>query len=200
MLNERAVHLRHEVIRKLLPQILMQEATILRKLRKSVIGISWPVPRRVLFNPMLHISDLWQTDLLMTHYTLIYADKKESGLFRQWNNILSNIFSDYLPDCVIHGKDCGEAVSLTNTEDSPESTQGIAELLDQTLCASEYQMPQYSWLDRPQNLDMFMNSADPSRAISVQQDEGWIKQGWPQSNPERSRWATCARGGNVARR
>ncbi|MCU7959279.1 MAG: hypothetical protein KZQ58_04625 [gamma proteobacterium symbiont of Bathyaustriella thionipta] len=181
LLNERALHVRHEVIRKLLPQILMQEATILRKLRKSVIGISWPVPRRVLFNPMLHISDLWQTDLLMTHYTLIYADKKEAGLFNQWNNILVSAFSDYLPDCVIQGKNCGEAVSLSPAEDATESTRGIVELLDHALCASEYQTPLYSWLDRPQNLDLFMNSADPSRAISVQHNEGWIKQGWPQS-------------------
>ncbi len=166
--------LRYRITRKLFRQVYKLESTTLRKLRKSVLGRSWPVPKLVLFNPVLQLPSLWAEEQFMHHYPLAMMSKDEPGRFSLINSILTDVFSYGLPAWALaprlpeqgQGKDSanGDSVGMRLRHDRG-MLSGFLEtelLLADSIQADEYIDGLCSWLDDPGNLEaiLFLDRAD----------------------------------------
>lgn len=158
--DEPALHRR--VAQKLFMYLYKLETVNLRKLRKSMLGRSWPVPKRMLFNPMLHLSSLWNDDQLMKSYTLVGTDKDDLRVFARVNRTVTGLFKDFLPEWALPpvvpnsmaGLD-GEASGVRQRQDQG-TLNGFLEvelLLNRALRDDEYLEGRSSWLDEPENME-----------------------------------------------
>lgn len=164
-LSRDAPALHYQIVRKLLRQTFKLETTILRKLRKSVLGKSWQVPRDLLFNPLLQLPSLRADEQLMHHYTLAATDPDDPEGFRRVNRAITSLFADYLPAWVLPPG--SESTAITEGEGQNEKAgrqdqgelQGFLEtelMLAGALQEVEYRDPCWSWLDEPANIDMII--------------------------------------------
>ena len=58
------------------------EVTELSTLRKSIIGMAWPVPKDVLFNPLLQLPTLEANEQFMDNYPLLLTENERLDCFR----------------------------------------------------------------------------------------------------------------------
>ncbi|MEJ2529424.1 MAG: hypothetical protein P8Z39_04925 [Gammaproteobacteria bacterium] len=89
--------LKYRITRKLFRHVYKLESTVLRKLRKSVLGRSWPIPKLMLFNPLLQLPSLWAEEQFMHHYSLALMSREEPERFSHINQIVTDVFGYGLP-------------------------------------------------------------------------------------------------------
>ncbi len=188
--------LRYRITRKLFRHVYKLESTTLRKLRKSVLGRSWPVPKVILFNPLLQLPSLWAEEQFMHHYPLVMMSKEEPERFSFINSVLTDVLSAGLPawvlaphlpkDAIGEAEADGGSVGMRLRQDRG-MLSGFLEtelLLADSIQSDEYVAGLSSWLDDPGNLEaiLFLDAPDaPARSshrLRVDDDEGrarWIK-------------------------
>lgn len=169
ILAQQEATLKYRLTRKLFRHVYKLESTVLRKLRKSVLGRSWPIPKLVLFNPILQLSSLWAEDQLMHHYPLALMRKHDPGCFSEINAIVTGIFDCFLP-AWCHAPYLPEKGSEVAELDRDSAgvrlrhdrgmLSGFLEtelLLADSLQEDEYAEGQCSWLDDPHNMEMILS-------------------------------------------
>jgi class 3 adenylate cyclase len=177
----------YRVYRRIFKTIEKLETMQLRKLRKSLIGVSWPLPREALFNVLLQLPNLLAEVDVMHHYPMLYIEEQGKSYLNNINRCITNVFHDYLPTWTRPSEQAAEASTKTGrrplhiTERLDQGgLRGFLEteiILRQMLSENEYKMPQYSWLDDSDNLAQFLGSSKfplEGRA-TVQRDERLIK-------------------------
>jgi len=187
--------LRYRITRKLFRQVYKLESTTLRKLRKSVLGRSWPVPKLILFNPVLQLPSLWAEEQFMHHYPLAMMSRDEPDRFRLINSILTDVFSyglpawahaPRMPETTGDETEDGNSVGMRLRHDRG-MLSGFLEtelLLDGSIQSDEYIEGLCSWLDDPGNLEaiLFLDGADAQarssqrlRPADVENSMRWIR-------------------------
>lgn len=155
----------YRALRRLFKAVQQLETKELRKIRKSVIGHSWVIPKQLLFNPLLHLPNLAFDEYLMNHYPIVCMDSDKERYFVTTNRLFCEIFSDYLPDWAQPAK---ANISSTKENSGLEGFQirnrewrgGFSEFLDghrlleQSLQEEEFKNLRFSWLDTPNNIDL----------------------------------------------
>ena len=180
-LHERLVSLakheadiRYRTLRRIFKLVQQLEAKELRKLRKSILGISWLLPKALLFNPLLHLPDLNTEAYFLNHYPIVCMDREEEQYFVRTNRIFCELFEDYLADWC-------QPVTL-NASNSPDGQgfqvrqrewqSGMSEfleghrMLEQSLQETEFKTCQFSWLDTPNNIDQIFHKPASSSWFS----------------------------------
>jgi len=170
--------LRYRVVRKLFRHVYKLESTSLRKLRKGVLGRSWPVPKQVLFNPMLQLPSLWADEQFMHHYSLAVLDKDDPERFGRINQVVTGLFKESPPAWAIAPAELGQEQQVDATKKDAAvlrqrhdqgSLTGFLEtelLLENSLQHEEYGQGLCSWLDEPDNLDLIFSPERPDRLYS----------------------------------
>ncbi|MEJ1380806.1 MAG: hypothetical protein RPT95_07550, partial [Candidatus Sedimenticola sp. (ex Thyasira tokunagai)] len=186
--------IRYRLSRRLFRELLKLETVRLGKLRKSVLGRTWPVPKIVLFNPMLQLSSLLADEQLMKHYPLACTNSEKERGFDTINRLVVGLFSRFLPTWVWplegheqgEGGEAGSTAILYRNEPGGMTTQiDIGLLLGNSMQKDEYHKGLVSWLDVPENIDRFIYSVK-SGSTSVGGDSGvadrayWQNPHWPQ--------------------
>ncbi|WXG56496.1 MAG: hypothetical protein ROD09_17560 [Candidatus Sedimenticola sp. (ex Thyasira tokunagai)] len=188
--------IRYRLSRRLFRELLKLETVRLGKLRKSVLGRTWPVPKIVLFNPMLQLSSLLADEQLMKHYPLACTNSEKERGFDTINRLVVGLFSRFLPTWVWPlegheqgeggGGEAGSTAILYRNEPGGMTTQiDIGLLLGNSMQKDEYHKGLVSWLDVPENIDRFIYSVK-SGSTSVGGDSGvadrayWQNPHWPQ--------------------
>ena len=170
-----AVH--HRVAQKLFALVLKVETTSLRKRRKSLLGRSWPVPREVLFNPLLLLPSPWSEEQLMREYSPLGAGRDNPGEFAEINQVITSLFAEYLPDWTQPPEPLPSALDPVDGKinSRPRIDQGtlpgyleVELLLNGALREEEYALGKTSWLDDPGNL---------KRLFSIEEAEKIDKRG-----------------------
>lgn len=168
LLAQQEVALKYRIIRKLFRHVYKLESTSLRKLRKSVLGRSWPTPKEVLFNPILQLPSLWVEDQFMHHYPLAMMRKHDPGRFSKINSIVTDIFGCFLPawchalqplesedDISVLGRDSA-GLRLRHDRGMLPGFLETEMLLSGTVQEDEYAAGLSSWLDDPHNMEMIL--------------------------------------------
>jgi len=184
--------LRYRLIRKMFREILKLEAMRLSKLRKSVLNVAWPLPRRLLFNPLLQLPSLWADEQVMNHYTLVCTDQDDPDSFDRVNRAVIGLFAGYLPDwswpveaeqCEIsEGTHSGDNAS-TGPQAGAGRLQGFQELqeaLRYSLQSVEYEQGLVSWLDVPGNMERLIYSVEPKGSLALETGAMPIRPLWEQ--------------------
>ncbi|MDJ0805902.1 MAG: hypothetical protein QNJ78_03625 [Gammaproteobacteria bacterium] len=157
-------------LRRLFKAVQQMETGELRKIRKSVIGTSWVIPRQLLFNPLLHLPNLSIEAYLMNHYPIICLDRDHESFFAATNELFCEVFTDYLPEWA---QPVGSSATASEKTGQTESFQvrdrawrgGFSEFLDghrlleQSLQEEEFKELRYSWLDTPNNIDLLFQQS-----------------------------------------
>ncbi len=187
--------LRYRITRKLFRHVYKLESTAMRKLRKSVLGRSWPVPKVILFNPLLQLPSMWAEEQFMHHYSLALMSKEEPERFSLINGILTDILScglpawahaPHLPDAIDVAGASGDSAGMRLRHDRG-MLSGFLEtelLLAGSVQQDEYAEGLCSWLDDPGNLEaiLFLDRADVGAKLShrvrttdAEQGVRWLK-------------------------
>lgn len=187
--------IRYRLTSQLFKELFKLETLHLSKLRKSVLGSAWPIPKSLLFNPILQLPSLWADEQLMKHYSLVCTDRDDPDGFDSVNRLVTELFTDYLPPWVnfttaqnldgILDKDLPTAASRSRKE--RDSLAGFAEievLLSRSMLQAEYSEGRVSWFDTPENINRIIYSAKPTKAIrtdyTVQPlSTYWSNSKWP---------------------
>lgn len=168
--------IRYRLTTQLFKELFKLETLHLSKLRKSVLGSAWPIPKSLLFNPVLQLPSLWADEQLMKHYSLVCTDRDDPDGFGGVNRLVTELFADYLPTWVsftnaqnlggILDKDLPTAASRSRKE--RDSLAGFAEievLLSRSMLQAEYNEGRISWFDTPENINRIIYSAKPGKTI-----------------------------------
>jgi hypothetical protein len=174
-LSQQETALRYRITRKLFRHVYKLESTTLRKLRKSVLGRSWPIPKQVLFNPLLQLPSLWVEDQFMHHYPLALMRKHDPGCFSTINAIVTDIFDCFLPawchapyfsesvdDVSVLGRDSA-GMRLRHDRGMLSGFLETELLLSGALQEDEYAGGLCSWLDDPHNMEKILSFKGASR-------------------------------------
>ena len=175
--------IRYRSLRRLFKVVMRLESKELRKLRKSVVGHSWSVPKQVLFNPLLHLPDLSSDEFIMNHYTLLCVDRSDRNYFDLTNRIVTEVFQGYLPvwakavdreDQKSSGQIATQPFQIRNRELHSGFSEFLdgQRLLERSLSDEEFKTFDVSWLDVPGNIELLMRRPAES---------GWFSRGAGQS-------------------
>ena len=90
--------IRYRTLRRLFKLVQQLESKELRKIRKSILGVSWVLPKTLLFNPLLHLQDLSNENSFVNHYPIVCMDREGEGYFVLTNRIFCEQFAEYVAD------------------------------------------------------------------------------------------------------
>ena len=161
-------------LRRLFKLVQQIESGELRKIRKSVLGTSWVVPRQLLFSPLLHLPNLTNEEFLMNHYPIVCMDRDDEGFFSISNRLICETFADILPDwtqpvareiSAIPEADGSRGFQVRDREWSSGFSEFLEghRLLEQSLQAEEFKHLRYSWLDTPENIEVWFQKSNGSQ-------------------------------------
>lgn len=174
--------LRYRVCSQLLRILRKTETGEMRKLRKSIIGISWPVSEAMLFNPLLQLGGLGSEADFLANYPVLFYQLERFALV---NKIVTNVLASWLPEYLefppipISEDDYKSLPTRLDTGELPGYAV-LEEYLRRVISPTEYKENMLSWLDNPSNL------------VNLLGDE---KGAWPQPGPWRNaKWAGFQRG------
>lgn len=184
--------IRYRALRRIFKVVMRLESKELRKLRKSVVGRSWSVPKQLLFNPLLHLPDLSSEEYLMNHYPILCVDRSDENYFDLTNRIVTEVFQNYLPiwtkavdrqDPKASGHAGNQPFQIRNRELHSGFSEFLEgqRLLERSLSEEEFKTFNVSWLDMPTNADILMRRQGS--------ESGWFSRGAttgasPWQNPE----------------
>lgn len=190
----------YRVSRRLFGVIERIEATRLRRLRKSRLGVSWPVPQDALFNVLLQLRNLLNEEMGMYHYPMLLLGEHGKKHRSNLNFCIIDVFKNYLPtwlqnqtsNSINADEDTGESsvIRVMNRLDQG-NLRGFMEteiVLNQLLHEDEYKQIQYSWLDEPSNLIRLLTLSS-----SQNQDKSSIAPEFPDEETAK-RWRYFMRG------
>jgi class 3 adenylate cyclase len=156
------------VLRFLIRQASLLENNQLERVRESLVGVAWPIPRRAFFNPILMVRDLDNVKELARVYPIArLAEGGDTDWLFQTNQCVSTVFQYYLPawtrlpsSSVPSGAGAGAGSGARERRDQGQlpGFLGTEVLLSRFVPAEEYRSGRNSWLDEPQNLRLFMTS------------------------------------------
>lgn len=154
--------------RKLFSHLHKLEQTKLRRVRHSLLGSYWPVPQRLIINPMLVLPSLHLDEAVMNDYHLLLTDREGLNGFNELNRLVTHLFNEYLPGEILSPLGDEKGASQENTiEVRNRLDQGTlsgfleAELfLREVLQEEEYQDGIDSWLDIPDNMSILFPPDD----------------------------------------
>jgi hypothetical protein len=187
LLAKEEASLRYRITGRLFREIRKLEDMRLSKLRKSVLGRAWMVPRQMLFSPLLQITSLWADEQMMHHYTLACIDQDDPTGFDSINRVIVGLFSDYLPrwtqPLVTGAGSGGNPTAVVRQRRDQGVLAGFLELevlLGHSLQVEEYQRQLVSWLDVPENMERILFTTRPGILQRLQPEAGYDKTLWPQ--------------------
>lgn len=157
----------YRALRRIFKVVMRLESKELRKLRKSVVGRSWTVPKQVLFNPLLHLPDLSSEEYFMNHYPILCVDRSDENYFDLTNRIVTDVFQGYLPiwakaidrqEPKLNGMAGNQPFQIRNRELHSGFSEFLEgqRLLERSLSEEEFKTFNVSWLDMPTNIDILM--------------------------------------------
>ncbi len=148
----------------------------LRKQRKGILALSWPVLPEMLFNPLLHLIDLDHEETFFQLYPLLFI---KPDRFRRFESSVLAVLSPYLPDCPQALGDEEVKLDLAALELRRDGGQlpGYAQVeayLRLVMKAEEYQNNQRSWYDNPENLMWLFEPHSASRRSIPWGEKEWL--------------------------
>ncbi|MCF6282562.1 MAG: hypothetical protein L3J28_10225 [Candidatus Polarisedimenticolaceae bacterium] len=160
--------LRYRVCQRLFRIVQRMESTGLRKIRKSVIGKSWPIPKEVVFNPLLQLGTLKYDELTIDHYPLLCLGENGIDNFIRINRLLTETFANFLPDHVLNKEPYSASQREQHGYHSQSRTDHFLELrmiLDKVMGKREFSMFKSSWLDVPSNISRLLQQQEQTRTL-----------------------------------
>ncbi len=97
VLARQSWHVRYRVARQAVRELTRIEHTRLRKVRKAVLGLSWPLPEPYLANPMLQLEGSGDARDFSRVYPLVLHDADTSARI---NRCMLDLFEEWLPAAV----------------------------------------------------------------------------------------------------
>ncbi|KOR28895.1 hypothetical protein TI04_09970, partial [Achromatium sp. WMS2] len=163
----------YRVLHRLFTQIERIESGRMRSLRKTLItnasGVSWPIPREALFNPLLQLSNILGEDMAMYSYSILfmYNDIYTDGISNiiNINRCIVEVFRDFLPAWVQPEPESKKILNRLDKGNLPGFVKTEI-ILNKFMTEEEYKQPYNtqepvyrassgsycSWLDDPNNL------------------------------------------------
>lgn len=175
VLARQSWHVRYMVARRVVRELMRVEHGKLRRVRKSVLGLSWPVPELLLANPLLQLEGGGDVRDFFGHYPMLLHDTESAARI---NRLILEVFSEWLPAAVELPPSAESKESLltgVNRRDQP-GTRSLLETerrVRQLFVTSELADFGNSWMDEPDNACALMGGQDEVWPASL----GWRQAG-----------------------
>jgi hypothetical protein len=168
------------VLNLLFRQIRALETGQLNKLRLSVIGKQWPIPERVLFNPLLAIPDPLAQRALTGDYPVAWLGECQGpGWLARVQHCLSQVLDAYLPlrpdD---EGQETPEVSSDRRDQGELRGFLGTEILLRRFVPRDEYRQGAATWLDHPENIRLLIGLGLDEPSAGAEGQAPWRHPAW----------------------
>lgn len=97
VLARQSWHVRYRVARRVIRELMRLEHSRLRKVRKAVLGLSWPLPERMLSNPVLQLEGVGDPRDFACEYPILLHDTDTATRI---NRFVLDVFAEWLPAAV----------------------------------------------------------------------------------------------------
>lgn len=175
VLARQSWHVRYRVAKQVIRELMRIQHSRLRKIRKAVLGLSWPLPELMLSNPVLQLEGAGDPRDFSREYPIVFHDTDTAT---QVNRCILELFAEWLPAAVeippeklpsesflpgVNRQDQGGTRSLLETE------RRVRHLFTQ----NELGDFGTNWMDEPDNACALLGGQDESWPSSF----GWRQAG-----------------------
>jgi hypothetical protein len=171
VLSRHAGHVRYRVASHLMREYMRLEQGAMRNLRKSVLGLPWPIPEAMLRNPILQLDGTGSArDFFRIYPMLLYDEQTVCKL----NRCILEVLAAWLPDSVIPAAQQAAAEPVPVPAGRPAQGDAGSREVDRWVLGlfgqKELGDCSSSWLDRPENATALFGGSEAD---------------WPQPGPWR---------------
>jgi hypothetical protein len=147
-INRNQNNLLFQVTHELFDQILWVEMSKVGKLRESLLGAAWTIPKDVLSNPLLQSQDTQHHNVLMKHYVLMSQDPDDCYGFERLSALIDKVLN--------------EVSQVLNVQiKPPEEECAENEFMDEL----DLTPIRFSWKDVPANMDILFDIQATQQAL-----------------------------------
>ncbi len=162
VLARNAVHLRYRIAKLLLRDLMHLENTSMRKLRKSVLGLSWPIPELMLSNPILQLDGFGSARDFAGIYPFVLYDIARAAAVSE---CLLETFEEWLPaDVALEADptdaDAGLSAVSLNDQGNARGLLEVERRLRRLVARREVEQATGNWLDLPENGSALLGGTD----------------------------------------
>ena len=152
-LARNAAHLRYRIAKLLLRDLMHLENSSMRKLRKSVLGLSWPIPELMLSNPILQLDGFGGARDFAGVYPFVLYDIARAAAASE---CLLETFEEWLPsDVALEADpidtDAGLSAVSFNDQGNARGLLEVERRLRRLVVRREVENMTGNWLDLPDN-------------------------------------------------
>jgi len=80
-------------------QLRWVESGAICKLRESLLGVTWAIPEKMFFNPLLQNTTIQDSHTLLEHYVYLPQEEKDNFTFTELNNSVEKLLDTVLQKC-----------------------------------------------------------------------------------------------------
>ena len=157
-INRHKNSLLSKVTSELFEHILWVEMSQVGKLRESLLGVAWTIPKEVLSNPLLQSPDIHHHSLLMKHYVLLSQESDHSYSFDRLSLLLEQILDEIYQTCKVQVE---PPAAKKLTEPDYFDDEEMAKMT-------------FSWKDLPANMERLFDLNKTQQAL--QDEESPVQQ------------------------
>ena len=159
-INRNKNNLLYQVTNELFEQIQWIEIGTVGKLRESLLGITWTIPKEMLFNPLLQTPEKHHVEVVMKHYVLLSQDLESGYSFKHLNRLIDQLLEEIANICQLQIESKQEENITTNDK-----------LINKTKSPKIY----FSWKDVPANMDILFNCQETQQALELESQQSELK-------------------------
>ncbi len=124
-INQNKNNLLHQVTNELFAQLLWVEMSPLSKLRESLLGLAWTIPKEVLANPLLQSPNTNDDEMMMSNYILVPQLSDNNYNFKKLNILIEGLLENIATTYQIKINPVKETPFIDNTPEICFSWQDI---------------------------------------------------------------------------
>ncbi len=156
--NQQKDHLLYRVTNQLFNEIhWVEESVNIRSLRESLLGMSWTLPKSLLFNPLLQSPDIHYHEVLMKSYVLLSKEPESRSGFNHLEEVIDKILEEIASTCQVK---IDPSLENNKAENIFINEGRVTEL-------------HCSWKDVPENMELLFNI--PEKSEQSQQSAAKLK-------------------------
>jgi len=148
--NRQKNQLLYRVTKELFDEIhWVEESVNIKSLRESLLGMTWTLPKSLLFNPLLQSPDIHYHEVLMKDYVLLSKEPESRSGFNHLEEVIDQILEEVAHNCQVT---IDPSLKNYKAENLFINEGRVTEL-------------HFSWKDVPENMELLFNKGKANKIL-----------------------------------
>ncbi|MDM8568860.1 hypothetical protein QUF50_05000, partial [Thiotrichales bacterium HSG1] len=144
-INKNKNSLLYQVINEIFAQLLWVEMSPINKLRESLLGLAWTIPKEIISNPLLQSPNLHDSEMMMSNYVLIPQSSNNNYNFKQLSLLIDKLLKN-----------------IATTHQVKINIAETNQFIDDPIC--------FSWQDVPANMEELFATEVTQQSLELEDE------------------------------